>query len=389
MDRISRYSGLKNRSSKMALYIKTLASQSPNDHQTQDIAKKVSSCAHYLLFHDYYTVDQLRLVKAITCKKTLLCPFCAARRAAKSVDRNLPKVSQILTSNRSLKPVMITLTVKNGESLPERYMHLKQAYTRLQQRRRDTIKGTTWSEFGRVAGGIHSYEFSRSPEGWHPHIHIVALLDSYIDQKALSAEWLDITGDSFIVDVRRISPGEDGLASGMLEVFKYALKFQDLDHSDTWHAHTVLNTRRLVGCFGILRGIQEPESLLDETLDDLPYNQYLYLFSHKKGTYDLQEIAFQQSNGAVNESPSELHQWTDESIDAALPIDQPPVTEGSSEPSRGQVKGRGASPVPAVLTASLSAPRHLCPRPTGQAPVYQSELAVGQSPPAGKSPIYQ
>jgi len=292
MDRITRYSGLKNRSYVIAKHVRENSMRSPKDRKLAKLANDVSQCAHYLVFHDYFTVDQLRLVKAITCKKTLLCPFCAARRAAKQLEKNLPRVKQVLSLQPALKPVMITLTVKNGPNLQERYLHLKQSYARLQQRRRDALKGKGFSQFSRVAGGIHSYEFTKNTEGWHPHIHIIALLDTWIDQKALSAEWLDITGDSFIVDVRRIQPGEDGLASGMLEVFKYALKFQDLAVEDTFHAHTVLNKRRLIGCFGVLRGLQEPESLLDDPLDGLPFHEYSYIFNPASGAYDLEKTRF-------------------------------------------------------------------------------------------------
>ena len=41
----------------------------------------------------------------------------------------------------------------------------------------------------------------------------------------LSREWHEITGDSFIVDVRPIS--QDDPVSGFIEVFKYAVKFSD------------------------------------------------------------------------------------------------------------------------------------------------------------------
>jgi hypothetical protein len=292
MDRIARYSGLKNQSYRITKHVRETSMLSPKDRKLSKLSNDLSQCANYLIFHDYYTVDQLRLVKAVTCKKSLLCPFCAARRAAKQLEKNLPRLKQVMALKPALKPVMITLTVKNGESLSERYLHLKQAYARLQQRRRNALKGQEWTEFARVAGGIHSYEFTRSAEGWHPHIHIVALLDSYIDQKALSAEWLEITGDSFIVDVRRIQPGEHGLASGMLEVFKYALKFQDLEVADTFHAYTVLNKRRLIGCFGVLRGVEEPDNLLDDPLDGLPFHEYSYVFNFASGAYDLEKTRY-------------------------------------------------------------------------------------------------
>ena len=287
MQRIARYSGLKNRSSHMAKHLKALSSENPDREDISKLAKTVTGCANYLVFHDYYTVDQLRLVKARTCKKSLLCPFCAARRAAKQVDKYLPKLQAAIDSEPALKPVMITLTVKNGESLSERYLHLKSAYRALQKRRSHTIEGRGWTEFAKVKGSIHSYEFTRTQKGWHPHIHMVALVSDWVDQKALSDEWKELTGDSFVVDIRKISDQGDGLASGMLEVFKYALKFQDLDLDDTWHAYETLKGKRLMGSFGCLRGLSEPDNLLDDPLENLPYLELLYTFQKRSGAYDL------------------------------------------------------------------------------------------------------
>lgn len=302
MERIARYSGLKNRSQQVSKYLQALKNDNPDRKDIAKLSVDVSTCANYLVFNDYYTVDQVRLVKASTCKKSLLCAFCAARRAAKSVDKYLGTVEAVMASQPSLKPVMITLTVKNGESLKERYNHLKTAYRTLQRRRKHHKQGRGWTEFAKVQGVIYSYEFSKGSTGWHPHIHMVALLSDWIDQKALSAEWQEITGDSFIVDVRRIRPGETGLAAGMLEVFKYALKFQDLDLPDTWHAYETLKGRRLVGSFGNLRGFTPPESLLDDLLEGLPYIELLYVFRH--GAYDLKAVEKFEAVGAL-ESPPE------------------------------------------------------------------------------------
>jgi len=251
------------------------------------------SCADYLVFHDYYTAEELRLVKAHTCKKHLLCPFCARRRAAKMVEKNLPKIETAMVSQKALKPVMITFTVKNGFNLEERYRHVRGAVKRLMQRRRDVQKGQKWTEFAKVAGGIASYEITNHEDnGWHPHVHMICLLNDWIDQKALSREWEEITGDSFIVDIRRIKPRDGGkggvdIASGLLEVCKYALKFQDLTLEDTWHAYNVLRTRRLVQGFGCLHGIEVPDKLLDDPLEDLPYLELAYQYRTRSQAYDL------------------------------------------------------------------------------------------------------
>lgn len=291
MERIARYSGLKNRSHEMGKYLLRIQKENPDRPDFGKLASTIRGCANYLVFNEYYTVDQVRLVKASTCKKSLLCAFCAARRAAKLVEKYLPTVRTAMASGGSLKPVMITLTVKNGESLSERYNHLKRAYRTLQKHRAHCLSGQKWTEFVKVKGSIHSYEFTHSDEkGWHPHIHMVALISDWIDQEELSKEWHEITGDSFIVDIRKISDHDDDLPSAMLEVFKYALKFQSLSLEKTFHAFQVLQRKRLMGSFGCLRGVESPDSLLDDPLENLPYFELFYVFSRRKASYDLWEL---------------------------------------------------------------------------------------------------
>lgn len=292
MDRITRYGHLKTRSRAMAGYIN--GQREPKKRpDIERLHSALVTCADYLVFHDYYTIEDLRLVKAHTCKKHLLCPFCARRRASKMVEKNLPKIETAMASEKALKPVMLTFTVKNGFNLEERFRHIRGAVKRLMQRRRDVRKGQRWTEFAKVAGGIASYEITNHDDnGWHPHVHMICLLTDWIDQKALSQEWQEITGDSFIVDIRRIKPKDGGkggvdIASGLLEVCKYALKFQDLTLEDTWHAYNVLRTRRLVQGFGCLHGIEVPDALLDDPLEGLPYLELSYQYKTRSQAYDL------------------------------------------------------------------------------------------------------
>lgn len=294
MDIITDYSGRKARAADMAQYIGTLR----DPKKRPDIEKLYSNlrqCASYLVFNEYFTVDELRLVKAQTCKKHLLCPFCAMRRSGKFVAKNLPKVEQVINENRARIPALVTFTVKNGPDLRERFNHLRNAHKRLSQRRRDHLKGKGSTEWAKVAGGITSYEFTKKDEGdWHPHIHALVMLDDFIDQEQLSQEWEQITGDSYIVDIRRIKgkPNAGGvdIASALLEVCKYALKFHDMTLPDTWHAYDTLRCRRLVDSFGILRGVEIPDNLLDDPLEGLPFIERHYRYQHFKRSYDLVEV---------------------------------------------------------------------------------------------------
>jgi hypothetical protein len=209
------------------------------------------------------------------------------------VQKNLPKIETAMASHKALKPVMITFTVKNGFDLRERFLHVRGAVKALMQRRRNAQKGQLHTEFAKVAGGIASYEITNHEEnGWHPHVHMICLLTDWIDQKTLSQEWEEITGDSFIVDIRRIKPTDGGkggidIASGLLEVCKYALKFQDMTLPDTWHAYQTLRTRRLVQGFGCLHGIEVPDKLLDDPLENLPYLELAYQYRTSNQAYDL------------------------------------------------------------------------------------------------------
>ena len=68
--------------------------------------------------------SEIKLTKIQTCGQHLLCPFCAAIRASRAITRYVQRIDQVLQENRKLKPVLITLTVKNGTDLRERADHL-------------------------------------------------------------------------------------------------------------------------------------------------------------------------------------------------------------------------------------------------------------------------
>ena len=92
----------------------------------------------------------------------------------------------ILKDKPNLKPVFITLTVKNGDDLLERFEHLENSFQVLKDRRRDSKKkkGRGFCEFSKIDGCVYSYEITNKGNGWHPHLHMVALVDDWIDEKS-------------------------------------------------------------------------------------------------------------------------------------------------------------------------------------------------------------
>lgn len=240
------------------------------------IAAKLHGCGQYLMFRDYYTVGTVRLAAANFCKKHLLCPLCAIRRGAKMVKAYLDRLAVIQQQNPNLKAYLVTLTVKDGEDLQERFDHLAVSVRQYHHRRH--VQGVS-CEASKACGAVWSYEFKRgSGSGfWHPHVHAVWLCEEEPIQERVSKEWLAITGDSFVVNVTPFYDQND-VIGGFLEVFKYAVKFSDLPLADNWHGFKTLSKKRLIASFGLFRGVVVPESLTDELLDDLPFIEHLYKF---------------------------------------------------------------------------------------------------------------
>ena len=303
-DRITRFGILKHRSKQQENFLWTLAKfkenypqDLPSEETTKALksAQKLNQCGNFLLFKNFYTIDQTKLAKFHVCGQHLLCPFCAGIRASKAIQKYSERVDEVLKQNRKLKPVLITFTVKNGSDLAERSNHLMKSFRTLLDRRRDYLKkGRGFNEFCKINGAMYSYEntYNEKTGEWHPHVHMFALLDTWIDQEHLSETWHEITGDSFIVDIRRVKKDKQyGYSNAAAEVCKYALKFGDLSVENTWEAFKVLKGKRLSGAFGSLWGVKVPENLADDMPDekDLPYLEMLYRFVFgKKSYYDLE-----------------------------------------------------------------------------------------------------
>ena len=276
-ERIARYGQAHARSLAMLDHLQGIKSE-PSAKASASLA----TCGNYLHFREYFTVGKVRLHNATFCKQHLICPLCAIRRGAKSLAAYLARWEVIQEQRPDLRPYLLTLTVKNGPDLEERHAHLTKSLRKLMTHRRHFNAGVArapWTELCKAEGGVYTQEQTNKGNGWHPHTHMIILCASAPSQSAISAEWHRITGDSMIVDCRPITGGESGdYSEGFMEVFKYAVKFSDLSLEDNWHAAQVLKGKRLLNSFGLFRGVEIPESLLDEPLDGLPYWDRFYRF---------------------------------------------------------------------------------------------------------------
>ena len=134
--RVQRYGWAKARSLQMLDYIRGLVRVMPEEDPWYERRVRqmglLRACGTWLRFHYYAQPDEYRLVQANFCDQHLLCNFCAIRRAAVKLRVYLERFHHILEQQPSLIPHLITLTVKNGPDLLERFRHLRACYRKLQ-----------------------------------------------------------------------------------------------------------------------------------------------------------------------------------------------------------------------------------------------------------------
>lgn len=290
--RLVRYGEARKRALTMRDFILSQVLTKVNSAEDRDrvnrLAYSMSSCGSWLLFRYYYTAGKCRLHRMVSCKKASLCPLCAIRKAAKALRRYVERWEAIKATNAHLRPIHAVFTVKNGEDLGERFDHLQEAFRKLLERRRDREKkGRGGCELNKMAGAVYAYEVTNRGKGWHPHIHLLGLVDDReeLDFSELRRQWKEVTGDSFEVHVEECDPGEDGsYGRAFVEVLKYNLKFGDLSLEQNWHAHEILKGKRMLGSFGLFRGVKIPTVLTDDELaEDLPFVELLYRYIEGSG----------------------------------------------------------------------------------------------------------
>jgi|SRR5579862_180308 len=123
-----------------------------------------------------------------------------------------------------------------------------------------------------IRGGISILELKWSPEKerWHVHLHCI-IEASYVEQAKLSHAWLAVTGDSMIVDIRRVG----NLSSGLKYVTKYVCKGfgADVIRNDDRLQECImaLSGKRTLAVFGSWRGFKPSETTPEN--DGTPYNK--------------------------------------------------------------------------------------------------------------------
>lgn len=142
---------------------------------------------------------------------------------------------------RNMKnPKLLTLTLVNKQYL------LRNDITFIRKSLNKLLRRKYYKE--RIKGGLYVIEIINKGRGWNIHIH--ALIESaFIKQNKISQDWLDITRNSFIVDIRdAYTP-----VSGLRYILKYLTKTPQIgNNADVYNR--ALKYSRLIQTFGNLYG---------------------------------------------------------------------------------------------------------------------------------------
>jgi hypothetical protein len=286
--KLERYEKAKRRTLATAVFL--------GDNGERKLRDKLEGCGTFLHFRHYYTLFKCRLQEANFCKIHLLCVLCAIRRGARHLRAYHERYLWILENEPPMRLQMVTVTVKNGPDLAERLNHLKKIMSSLRQRKKDSKRGKGNSEWGKVLGAVTNIEVTETGKGYHPHSHSIILSLDGLDKEKLSQEILDISGDSYIIDVRDLNLHGDS-AKDFSEVFKYSIAFGDLTHEQLLYAYKIMKGKHLISSQGLFRGIPEPDKLTDDPIKDAPYVDFFYKFYESKG-YNLEHYHLKDKNPA-------------------------------------------------------------------------------------------
>ena len=261
---------------------------------------QIERCGNVLYYRHWLQTGNTKLHAYASCGLPRLCGFCAIRRASKISGRYVERVRYLLERNPGLVVAFVTLTQETGDDLCERVANLVRSLSVMTTRRSRQRKGrrTVPTVLASVAGGVGSIEVKRSkgdPTKWHPHYHGIWLLERFIPQADLEAEWSCHVGQAkSIVHIQEVRERwkrgtyQDAIVAGCSEALKYSVKFDAMAAEDVLQVDRWLKGKQLLRPFGDLYGVKLPESDTDEP-EEGPYVELCY--KYLAGQYRLTEVA--------------------------------------------------------------------------------------------------
>lgn len=161
--------------------------EDPDDHFRRQVDRLWDCCR----YPSIWTTDDGSVALSLSRCKVRMCPLCADARAHEASQRTAHLVRGMDA------PRFITLTMRaETTSLSSQLDALCHAFRRLRSRH-------SWQHHVRSAVYAIEVTLNTTTGLWHPHLHVIADGD-YWAQSDLKKEWIAVTGDSSIVDIRAV-----------------------------------------------------------------------------------------------------------------------------------------------------------------------------------------
>jgi hypothetical protein len=179
------------------------------------------------------------------------CVPCAAERSSRIRD----SLARHMYQRENMSLITLTLAASTAP-LTEILDRITRCFRLLRNK-------PLWKKAVQGGCSIIETKLGEGSGAWHVHFHILAET-KFLHQARLSELWHSITGDSRIVDIRRV-----GAHSGAISyITKYVCKAADhsivMSPKHLQEAITAFNGRRLVSTFGTWRGLELMEKVDEE-----------------------------------------------------------------------------------------------------------------------------
>lgn len=254
--------------------------------------KRVATCGSYLEFKVHKVSKDKKLNYANFCKDRL-CQMCNWRRSLKTFGQTLKIVKRIKEVDDKYRFLFLTLTCRNvsGEELPEEITNLIAASNKMF--RRQKVSNVVHGTFRALEVTHNLDKDSKSYDTYHPHLHIVVVVDNsyfkkrnkkYIEQVEWTSMWQKSLGVDYtpVVDVRVFKTDTiKSIEKSVAESAKYTVKDSDLivadengideDMTDStvYYLDKALSGRRLLARTGLFKEMHQELNLGDTEEGDL------------------------------------------------------------------------------------------------------------------------
>jgi len=344
-NRLTRYSMAHQRTVKILEFldstVKSALSSGDYLYRAKQLLQKIDTCGHWLSFAQYSGVKGIQLDSADFCKKHIVCPLCAARRASVLIDRYKQRYQQVINplsgyftirgeyrnpaAEKKLLPYMLTLTVKNSVDLQQGFEYLKLAFAAMKEQRRYVLNRSNTAVYSQLSGVeamLYAYEVTKPFNTWHPHVHAFILCEegkepdfphqirpqgicptchqdfkfsqankkrSCPNCKKLWGEFEHAAKDSGLAKEWLHYTGDsyivdlkpiDDVEKGFQEVLKYFVKFGDLSVEENFEVFCELGGKHFVGSLGHFYGVADlgDDELAKQDLSILDFESYFFKY---------------------------------------------------------------------------------------------------------------